>query len=169
LKVEGIGFEVSQFAVEAGRKLFPHLDLRQKFFELTDGNFDAVLFVDVLEHLENPWDLLRRARATSEYMIVRQPLLENFSTFRHNNYRNQRQEWGHIGYFNYNSFMDMAIASGWKSFKVELLADWELAGHLGRHVSPLHKLFARANRKMASYLLSGFYLNGAFRRFYPGS
>jgi SAM-dependent methyltransferase len=169
LKVEPIGFEVSPFAVEAGRKLFPNLDLRQKFFDLSDGDFDAVLFVDVLEHLENPWDLLRKARATSEYMIVRQPLLENFSTFRHNNYRNQRQEWGHIGYFNYNSFMDMATAAGWKPFKVELSAAWELAGHRGRDVSPLHKLFVRANRKMASYFLSGFYLNGAFQRLHLGS
>ena len=164
LTVEGVGFEVSAFAVDAGRKLFPNLDLRRKFFEITDGTFDAVLFVDVLEHLENPWDLLRKARATSEYMIVRQPLLESFSTFRHDNYRNQRQEWGHIGYFNYNSFIDMATAAGWKPFKVELLAAWELAGHRSRHVSPLHKLLVRANRRMASYLLSGFYLNGAFQR-----
>lgn len=164
LNVESVGFEISPLAVETGRKLFPNLNIRQKFFESSDGPFDAVMFVDVLEHLENPWEMLRTARNSSKYMIVRQPLLESFSTFRHNNYRDQREHWGHIGYFNYYSFMDMVEATGWKPLKVDLLASWELAGNKGQRVSPIYRLFVRANRLMASHFLSGFYLNGVFKR-----
>jgi hypothetical protein len=164
LLVHATGFEISPVAIKTGREAFPDLDLRQKFFESSDGPFDVVLFVDVLEHLENPWEMLRTAHAASEYMIIRQPLLDNFSTFRHNNYSDQREHWGHINYFNYRSFIDMANATGWKPLKVDLLASWELTENRDQSVSPLHNLATRVARLMASYFLSGFYLNAAFQR-----
>lgn len=165
LDVEAVGFEVAPYAIEICQKLFPTLEIHQKLFDASDGPFDAVLFVDVLEHLENPWEMLRNARQASEYMIVRQPLLEGFSTFRHNNYKDQRQHWGHISYFNYHSFMDMAEATGWKPVKVNLLASWELNNNQNNSSKIFHRLLVNVNRKMASYFLSGFYLNGVFRRF----
>jgi|GEM_PF-6008231 len=164
LECEAVGFEISPFAVDIGRKLFPNIDLRQKTFESSDGPFDVLMFVDVLEHLENPWELLRIANKSSEYMIIRQPLLENFSTFRHNNYHNQREEWGHIAYFNYYSFMDMAYATGWKPIKVNLLANWELSGKEKKRASLFNRLIVKSNRVLASYLISGFYLNGIFKK-----
>ncbi|MDZ8052245.1 MAG: class I SAM-dependent methyltransferase [Aulosira sp. ZfuVER01] len=165
LAVDAVGFEISPYAVKAGRELFPNLDLHQKFFESSDGPFDVVLFIDVLEHLENPWEMLRIARDNSRYIIVRQPLLDNFSTFRHNNYSNQRETWGHIGYFNYYSFMDMTKATGWQPIKVDLVASWELAENQGQAISPIHSFFTKTNRIMASHFLSGFYLNGLFQRY----
>jgi SAM-dependent methyltransferase len=166
LTVDATGFEISPVAIQTGREIFPDLDLREKFFEPSDGPFDVVLFVDVLEHLENPWEMLRIAHDASEYMIVRQPLLDNFSTFRHDNYCDQREHWGHINYFNYRSFIDMAKATGWKPLKVDLLASWELTENKnkGQQVSPLHSLVTGAARLMASYFISGFYLNAAFQR-----
>jgi SAM-dependent methyltransferase len=158
------GFEISSYAIEMGRKRFPELDLRQKFFDSADGPFDVVLFIDVLEHLENPWQMLRTARETSEFMVVRQPLLNSFSTFRHDNYKNQRETWGHIAYFDYQLFLDMARATGWEPFKVDLVAPWELNGNHQHFGSPINSVLTKWNRILASYLLSGFYLNGAFRR-----
>jgi len=164
LNVTAIGYEIASSAVETCRSLFPTLEIRQKAFDDSDGCFDLVMFIDVLEHLENPWELLRIARNTSEYMVVRQPLLDNFSTFRHNNYRDQRQHWGHISYFNYYSFIDMAYATGWLPVKVDLCAGWELAGEKKGKASFLHKFLVNTNRLMSSYFLSGFYLNGVFKR-----
>ncbi|MEH1789731.1 MAG: methyltransferase domain-containing protein [Nostoc sp.] len=165
LELTAIGFEIASSAVEVSRQLFPTLDIRQKAFERCDGCFDLVMFIDVLEHLENPWEMLRIARDTSEYIAVRQPLLENFSTFRYNNYRNEREHWGHIGYFNYHSFMDMTQATGWKPIKLDLCPCWELAGDNKGRASLLHKFLVKTNRIMASYVLSGFYLNGVFQRY----
>lgn len=164
LEVTPIGFEIAPSAVEVGRQLFPDLDIRQKPLEQSDGPFDLVMFIDVLEHLENPWEMLRLARATGDYMVIRQPLLESFSTFRHNNYQDQREHWGHIGYFNYHSFIDMAATTGWKPLQVNLCASWELAGNQKTSVSPLHRLLTNTNRLMASHFFSGFHLNGAFQR-----
>ncbi|MEM7035281.1 MAG: methyltransferase domain-containing protein [Chloroflexota bacterium] len=162
IEIEAIGFEVSPQAVEISRQQFPQLQMRQKFFEISDGPFDIILFVDVLEHVENPWEMLRLARKSSDFITVRQPLLENFSTFRHRNYEGQRNEWGHIGFFNYYSFLDMTNACGWKPLEITLAAQWELAANINRSGSILHRALVNTNRIITSYLISGFYLNGTF-------
>jgi Methyltransferase domain len=160
--VEGCGIEISAQAIELAATNFPELKMRQKFFDASDGPFDATMFIDVLEHLENPWQILRDARQVSRYLIVRQPLLENFSTFRHGNYRHQRDAWGHIGFFTYRFFLDMAHTAGWHPLHIELKAPWELHG-MNRRASIMHRILTRANRVMASFILSGFYLNGVFK------
>ena len=164
IEITGIGFEIASTAIETSRKIFPELDIRQKAFDHTDGRFDLVMFIDVLEHLENPWEILRIAKDSSEYMIIRQPLLENFSTFRHQNYQNQREHWGHIAYFNYHSFMDMTQSIGWEPINLDLSAPWELEGKDKGRASSAHKFLVKTNRVMASYFLSGFYLNGLFQK-----
>jgi SAM-dependent methyltransferase len=157
-------FEISPEAAAMAKARNPGLDVRQKLLAHDDGPFDAALLVDVLEHVENPWDLLRTVHSTSEYLVVRQPLLGNFSRFRHDNYRDQRMQWGHIGYFNYRSFLDMTAACGWQPIHLNLLAPWELAAnHLNRGGLG-GRLFLKLNRVMASFFVDGFYLNGAFRR-----
>jgi Methyltransferase domain len=165
LRISGTGFEISPSAVEKSRKIFPNLDIQQKAFEKSDTGFDVVMFIDVLEHLENPWEMLRIARETSEFMIIRQPLIENFSTFRQNQYRLQKETWGHIAYFNYYSFIDMAQTTGWKPIKLDLCPPWNLEGENKGKASLLNKSLVKINHIMASYLLSGFYLNGVFQRF----
>lgn len=164
LSIKGTGFEISPHAVQEASKHFPDLDIRQKFFEPSDGPFDIVMLIDVLEHLENPREMLRIAHESAHFMVVRQPLIESFSTFRHNGYREQREKIGHIGYFNYRSFLDMTECENWKPFKIALLAPWELAFHKNQSVSPIHRLILRSNRELASYFMSGFYLVGAFVR-----
>lgn len=114
LTVAPTGFDISPQAVESARQMFSELEMHCKLFEAEDGPFDAVLLVDVLEHLENPWDILRTAREASEYLLIRQPLLDNFCTFRHNHYSYQREHWGHIMFFTVRSLLDMAQACGWK-------------------------------------------------------
>jgi hypothetical protein len=163
VEIEPIAFEISEQASAEARRRFPGIDVRQKFLDRTDGPFDATMFVDVLEHVENPWELLRTAHAVSKYLIVRQPLLGNFSRFRHDNYRDQRLTWGHISLFNSRSFADMTTATGWKPLEIEVLAPWELAGHSGR-AGVLSKMMLRMSRAMASFFVDGFYLVGAYER-----
>jgi len=162
-QIEGVGFEISPQAVRIAKSNFPELDIRQKLFESGDGPFDVVIFADVLEHVENPWALMRNAARAARFMVIRQPLLENLSTFRSDNYKHQREEWGHIGFFTVRSFIDMAAATGWRPLQLSLQAPWELSGSSVRP-SLLHRLLTRVNRPLASFIFSGFYLNGAFER-----
>jgi hypothetical protein len=151
-------------AVQKGRELFSNLEFRQEFFNGSDSSFDVTMFIDVLEHVENPWELLRNACSCSKYLIVHQPLLESFATFRHQNYCNQREEWGHIGYFNYYSFIDMAVATGWEPLNIRLLPPWELSSARVKKPSILHTALVKWNRVLASQFISGFYLSGIFKQ-----
>jgi hypothetical protein len=159
--LEATAFEVSPDCIERARELFPSLDMRQKLLESSDGPFDVILLADVLEHVENPWELLRTARAAARYLLVRQPLLESFSTFRHNNYGNQFKEWGHIFFFNHRSFLEISRQSGWQPLKIDLLAPWEL--HPPAQPNIIKRSLLRMNRLMCSYFMSGFYVVGAFK------
>jgi 2-polyprenyl-3-methyl-5-hydroxy-6-metoxy-1,4-benzoquinol methylase len=58
------GIEPSKWAVEVGRARF-HVDLEQKALEALDeahGSADAIVLLDVLEHIVNPLDALRQLR-----------------------------------------------------------------------------------------------------------
>lgn len=164
LEVKAVGFEISPFATEIARTKFPELEFRVDFKK--DANvFDSTLFIDVLEHLEDPWSMLREAHKKAKYVIVRQPLLENFSTFRHKNYQEQREYWGHIKYFNYYSFLDMMTACGWEVLKIDLVPYWKLAKNSKKFGSPLlQSAIVSLNKVLVSYFLSGFYLNGIFKK-----
>ncbi len=157
------GFEIAPEAVARAHELFPDLDLRNEYFGPESGTFDVALLIDVLEHLENPRAMLRIAANGADYLVVRQPLLESFSTFRHDNYRTQREHWGHIAYFNVASFMELADSTGWEPIESRLLGPWELKAGKNRG-SMFKKLLTRWNRRIASHFLSGFYLNAAFVR-----
>jgi hypothetical protein len=156
-------FEPSADAVRQAHELFPTIPVTNRVLTNMDGPFDVVLMVDVLEHLENPRELLRLAHNVATHIVVRQPLLENFSTFRHRNYKNQRQTWGHIAYFNYYSFLDLTEDCGWQPLTVQLVPPWELA--TGSSKAAFWKRYlARLIPVLASYFLAPFYLIGSYRR-----
>ncbi len=155
-------FEIAANAVEYGRKAFPQQEYVNAFFQGNEGTFDVLMYIDVLEHVENPWDLLRKARGCSQTLLIRQPLEGTLPMFRHNSYKGQRESLGHINYFNYRQFLDMAASCGWTPLNAKLLAPWEFTLGEATGGSLLRKAIVGWNREMASQLLHGFYLNGSF-------
>jgi 2-polyprenyl-3-methyl-5-hydroxy-6-metoxy-1,4-benzoquinol methylase len=138
-----VGFEPSRWAVEVGRKRFG-VDLREGTLEqLTEppGSFDAIVMLDVLEHLVDPLDALRR---------LREPLVEegiltlstvNLSSI-HARLRKDRWPWfirPHLHYFSPETLHAMLQAAGFRlvewtvvprSFHVSYVAN-RLASSLG--------------------------------------
>lgn len=158
------GYDISPQAIAVGRQRFPGLDLRLQAFEPKQGPFDVVILADVLEHLENPWQMLRDVRVASECVVVRQPLIGGFSTFRHDHYRYQREHWGHIGYWDCRSFADLMGSCGWVALNARLTPKWHMPCWEGTRVSPLKRLATRLQPELMSFFTSGFYVLGAFRR-----
>lgn len=156
-------YEISPQAAAVARERNPEMRVEQRFLRVAEERFDMAMLVDVLEHVENPWELLRTVRTNCRYLVVRQPLLGNFSRFRYDDYRNQREHWGHISCFNYRSFLDMASACGWLPLKLELRAPWELIGHDPLDAGFLKRLVARKWPVAASFFIDGFYLIAAFK------
>lgn len=74
-KLEGIDY--SKEAISIGKKLFPHLLLKQgSIYNLPykDNAFDIVLSTEVLEHLENPKKALREIlRVSKKYILASVP------------------------------------------------------------------------------------------------
>ena len=163
IELDATAFEFAPEPVKMAREKFPDLRIHQRLLQADDGPFDVVVLADVLEHLENPWELLRLVGRVSKYLLVRQPLLESLGCFRSNGYANQRETWGHIGFFNVRSFRDMLAATGWAPLKTDLVAWWELSGKQPCR-NPLKRMLVRWNRELASILISGFYFNGALKR-----
>lgn len=164
VKINGTAFEISEYAVSNGKVMFPELTWINRQLLETDGPYDVIMFIDVFEHLENPWEMLRLASKVSKYMLIRQPLLDNYSNFRTDNYKHQREHWGHIAFFNFRSFIDMAKSTGWSPFDTKLLAPWELNTIEKDMKVPIwKKLLLQKYRVPLSYLISGFYLNGLFK------
>jgi hypothetical protein len=156
-------YEVSPQAARMSRENNPDISVLEKLMEKNEASYDTVLFVDVLEHIENPWECLRVARTNARYLIVRQPLLGNFPRFRHRDYEGQRNQWGHISCFNFWSFSDLAKATGWEPMTLKLLAPWELSGGNQRAPGFIKRILVRQNRVMSSFFIDGFYLLGVFK------
>jgi 2-polyprenyl-3-methyl-5-hydroxy-6-metoxy-1,4-benzoquinol methylase len=55
LQIRPTGFEIAADAVALAGKHFPNIAMQNKFLDKSDGPFDVTMFVDVLEHVENPW------------------------------------------------------------------------------------------------------------------
>lgn len=161
------GYEIAERPAMEARRLFPHITVLNCFFDESAPRYDAVMFNDVLEHLENPLGMMQLASDKADHMIVRQPLLDNFKIFRDDAYEEQRRTLGHIAYFNCRSFENMARSAGWKPMFVENRAPWEVSGPGGRaggHARWLKKLMTRIDRTTTSFLLNGFHVVGVFER-----
>ena len=155
-------FDLSPSAVEEGRRLFPDLNFHCREVGDADGPWDVCLLIDVLEHLENPHAWLRKLRSKCRFVILRQPLQENFSTWRHANYRAQRSQWGHVSFFNERSFRCMAEAAGWEMQDTGLFLAGEYGQSRGTRI-PLHRrLIMSLNRDWAAYIF-GAYLIGTLK------
>jgi 2-polyprenyl-3-methyl-5-hydroxy-6-metoxy-1,4-benzoquinol methylase len=86
LRLSEAGFDVVALDVdEAKWKLaevpFRVLDINKGLRESVDGEFDAVVCVEVIEHIENPWNLLRECRELVRpggYLILSTPNITSF-------------------------------------------------------------------------------------------
>jgi SAM-dependent methyltransferase len=159
-----VGYEPSTEAISLGESTPDDVEIRNDHFSDSGELFDIALLVDVLEHLENPWDMLRAVRQRAHYVVVRQPLLDSVGPFRHNSYRLQRESLGHIGYWNSRSFEDLMYACGWSALSTRLVAPWELRAPTMAKPTIVHKALVRVSRETASVLITGFYRLGAYRR-----
>ena len=155
-------FDLSPSATAEGRSLFPDLKFHCGKIRYEDGPWDVCLLIDFLEHLENPHAFLKMLSQKCRLIVVRQPLQENFSTWRHNNYSAQREQWGHVSFFNARSFRCMAEAAGWEIQDARLFLAGEYGQSRGDRIPLYRRLLQGLSRQWAAYLL-GAYLIGSLK------
>ena len=99
---ELFGFEIAPGAATFWRKHESkniHFHLGDVFQEI-DRRYDVLLLLDVIEHLENPFDFLARLRTRADLFVFHIPLdLSAISVIREQPLLHGREKVGHIHYF----------------------------------------------------------------------
>ncbi len=95
------GYEISPQAFELAKvKENARLHFKlQDFMEEKDAYFDLILVMDVLEHMENYFDLLREIKSRSQYKIIHVPLDISVRSVLRGQIVGYRETFGHIHYF----------------------------------------------------------------------
>ncbi|MDP3733279.1 MAG: class I SAM-dependent methyltransferase, partial [Candidatus Daviesbacteria bacterium] len=128
-KIEGV--EYSKDAMAFGKKLFPHLIIKQgSVYDLPykDNSFDLIICTEVLEHLEEPTKALREIlRVSKKYLIVSVPneplfMLSNF--LRGKNLLRLGNDKGHINHWTPLSLKRYLTQNKVKVKKIHLPFPW---------------------------------------------
>ena len=128
-KIEGI--EYSKEAISFGKKLFPHLTIKQgSVYDLPykDNSFDLIICTEVLEHLEYPIRALKEMlRVSKKYLVIsipNEPLFMISNFLRGKNLSSLGNDVGHINHWNPLSFKKYLGKNGLMIKKVKLPFPW---------------------------------------------
>ena len=110
------GYEISPQAFELSKSRENdrlHFKL-QDFMEEKSVYFDLILVLDVLEHMENPYDLLRDIKFKSRYKIIHFPLDISVKSVLRDQIVTYREQFGHIHYFTKSIALRMLEEMGYE-------------------------------------------------------
>jgi hypothetical protein len=94
------GFDISEEAIALARtRQTEHVHFFQLDFCDSKGTFDLLLLMDVIEHVEDCFGLLRGVRERAEYKIMHIPLQLVILQILRNSPMKSRKSAGHIHYF----------------------------------------------------------------------
>jgi len=110
------GYELSPQPLARAQRLsrerlqFKLADIRQE----TDAHFDLLLLMDVLEHVEDYFRLLRDLRPKAEYKIIHIPLDISVRNVLLGRLRDFRAAYGHLHYFTKDVALEMLREVGYE-------------------------------------------------------
>ncbi len=94
------GFDIAPAAIRmAERRAGERLSFRCEDLLLSDRRFDVLLCMDVFEHVENPFDFLRRIRALAPLVVFNIPLEMHVAGLLINHQLWTRRQYGHLHYY----------------------------------------------------------------------
>ena len=110
------GFDISPDCLALARR---RQSARLTFKEIpVTGFFDVMLVLDVIEHVEDYFQLLRELRSHAKYKVFHIPLDLNVHSLLRNVLTINRSQFGHIHYFTKESALDTLKACGYQ------IVDW---------------------------------------------
>lgn len=153
------GFDISQDAFELTRGR----ETQNLTYQLTDGTeckerFDVILLLDVIEHVEDCFGLLRSMHRRAEYVVAHIPLDLSVLSLLIGTPMANRRSAGHIHYFTKETALALLSDSGYE------VLDWcypqgayflPSRGWRTRLVNPLRALTAGVAPGLGSLLLGG--------------
>ena len=119
------GYEIAESAAsfwESHRRQGVSFEVAD-FLSAQTPHYDALLLLDVLEHLPNPFDFLSQLKGRADYYIFHVPLdLSALSVVRESPLLNVREKVGHIHYFTKGLAFSLFRECGYE------ILDWNYTG-----------------------------------------
>lgn len=146
-KVRGIGIDIADEARTHARQDWPELTFRQQSIHELDEPFDIGLLMDVVEHVENPWQLIRDAKKRCRYLIFHIPLDDNLLTEIANLYAYKAESMGHIQFYTRRKALWLLESSGLEVLSHRFTLAFRVESSLA--LSFRHKLLSYPRRFLA--------------------
>lgn len=155
------GYDIAPHAITlAKEKENEHLHFTLADFSQVDASFDMVMLIDMIEHVENCFQLLRQVRAKSKYIMIQFSLdLTVGALLRPNTLLGFRSTHGHVGhihYFTKNIALALLEDLGYKILDATYTPEPVPATSLsGKTLSVLRKGLYAMDKDLAVRLLGG--------------
>jgi trans-aconitate methyltransferase len=115
------GYEVAPIAVAKAKRTYPNIEFFVGFPEAQE--FELIMMIDVVEHVEDCWRIVRDAHKCAPYLLVHIPLELNASTaLRPQSLANSRRTLGHIHHFSEESACALLSECGYDIVASEITA-----------------------------------------------
>jgi SAM-dependent methyltransferase len=152
------GYDISAEAIalartrESERVQFFNMD-----FRTNPGNFDVLLVMDVVEHIEDCFGFLRSIRAKAEYKIIHIPLDMSVSLLVRNRLMDVRKSVGHIHYFSKHTALALLEDTGYQVLDWFYTPAYQIAPKdpVHRVMAALRSLTMRVASDITSMMLGG--------------
>jgi SAM-dependent methyltransferase len=152
MRADFFGFDPSSYAISLGRST-DTVVLRQGGAEDME-NYDLVLCIDVIEHVEDVFSFLRSLLPKGKSFIFHIPLDMNCYCIMRNVVMINRQAMGHIHYFDCNTAIATLTDCGYS------VKDWFYTSNTDLHRSPakdvVKSVIFKINPRLAALTLAGF-------------
>lgn len=140
--VKFVGFDVSpDVAPFWNERRSDRLEYRQADFTVTEDYFDLALYVDVVEHIENSDDFLRKVVDKSTYKIFCFPLeLFVFKVLFKNALLASRRDFGHLHFYNEELCLQQLKDAGYEILDVMFAGSSIDLASVSQSISAISKL-----------------------------
>ena len=157
-----LGYDISPQAFELAKgRANGRLQFRLADFLEEQSNFDLILVLDVIEHLEDYFGFLRRLKARSHYKIFHIPLdLSVQTVFRKKALLKRRDLYAHVHYFTKETALRTLVDTGYEVLDYYYTPrSIDFGSELGEKLLKLpRKVCFAVHRDFAARFLGGFSL-----------
>ena len=116
----GVGTDLSEEALDMAKRDWPEIEFRNTAADRMPEFFDIGLLIDVVEHVENPWELVRPVRDRCHFLIFHIPLDASWLAECFNLYPYKMETMGHIHFFTYRQALAFVQSCGLKIISTRL-------------------------------------------------
>jgi SAM-dependent methyltransferase len=147
-RMAGLGIDIGEEALAMARKRWPELAFRCQSAAGLEGTYDVGLLMDVIEHVENPWQLIRDAARACRHLVFHIPLDDNVLTEAANLYGHKAESMGHIHFYTRRKALWLMESNGLEVLAHRLTKAFAVESSLA--LSARHRMLSYPRRIMAA-------------------